>query len=144
MKRLLLICLLVLVFTIPSSLFAFDLGKGITLDGTVSLGKLWDVDLANTKTTRTLSISERRGEIYFEGEAGLRYKFFRAFGKYQYLGGIGCDEVFSLEGTGIDIYPSEKIPAWFRVSYNWLKVPGLIDGKSLKHDFAYTGVMFKF
>lgn len=33
---------------------------------------------------------------------------FKVFGKYQYLGGVMKDEVFSLETLGIDILPFSK------------------------------------
>ena len=138
MKRLLLVCLLTLIFTTPSVVNAVDLGKGFKVDGYATVGKLWDVDFSDTDRTRHIDITTNKGEVYLEAEAGLRYSMFRAFGKYQYVGGVMQDEVFSLETLGMDILPLDKVSAGVRVSYNWLRVPNLI-----QRDFAYTGLIFK-
>lgn len=40
---------------------AADLGKGFTLDGFATVGKLWDVDFNDTDLTRTIDITTNKG-----------------------------------------------------------------------------------
>lgn len=124
---------------------AFDVGKGVSIDGFLTAGKLWDVDFSDTDRQSTINATTNKGEIYFEGEVGVRYKFMRPFAGYQYLGGIMQDEVFSVEKLGVDWFPISmpagklaSLSVGIRTSYNWFRAT-----EFLKHDFAYTGLIVK-
>jgi len=141
MKRLILVVIMALMFTIPSISQAIDVGKGISIDGFMTAGKLWDVDFSDTERISSINATTNKGEVYFEAEVGVRYKFARPFAGYQYLGGIMQDEVFSVERLGVDWFPyelSKDVALGIRTSYNWFRATDF-----LKHDFAYTGLIIK-
>jgi len=140
MKRLMLMLIVVLV-VIASGAWqshAFDIGKGVSVDGFITAGKLWDVDISQTDEVTSANIQTNRGEVYLEGELGLKYKFVRPFVGYKYLGKVAHDEVFSLETTGLDITPFEKIPIAIRTSYNWLRIPGYFKQRTLFTGLTYS------
>jgi len=125
------LCMLMAIAMLACEAKAIDLGGGLSTDGFITSGKVWDAEQDNKEIT----LRTKEGSWYVIGEAGLKYSFARAFLGYQKF-----TETVDAKTAGLDLFPfnMKGTSLGIRTAYTYLKMPGV-----QTQDLIYTGAIIK-
>ncbi len=139
MRKLVFLMIAVLVPLAVVPAMAMDLGKGVSLDATMSTGKLWDVHQNEVGQSLQYVFTTEKPQWYFEGETGATIPISGPIATRPFIRYSTLTNVYEQKGIGVDIlYGVQSYGAvGLRVAYVTHRNSGLPTSKML-----FTGLTF--